>query len=140
MTRIPGNKFEAVLHVSKVVGAECTNRPVLLEAHLDNQIACAPIDGKRDSVLFPEFRNEGNGREAVFLLLDEGFNRMNLNMVYGESYKVPNGSNLFWEGVIIKCGGYKTILPSRKYWEGKYHSSLYFSITKDQYEKANSRI
>jgi RimJ/RimL family protein N-acetyltransferase len=61
------------------------------------------------------------------MLLDEAFNKMNLKTVTGECYKCNPGLD-FWYRVIEKYNGHKTILPNRKFWNGKYYDSLYFSI------------
>jgi len=86
----------------------------------DNRIAEISL------ILGPKYRKKGKGKEAAELVLKEGFNRIGLKTVYGECYKC-NPSVGFWEHLIEKYKGYKTILPNRKFFEG-FHDSIYFSF------------
>ena len=72
---------------------------------------------------------------AVVELYRTAFDELNLNMVFGECYTC-NDAFKFWMCIAIKNGGVLTYLQDRKYWNGKYYNSLYFSVTKDQYEKS----
>lgn len=78
-------------------------------------------------IVNPSNRKDGKGSDCVDMLLDEAFNKMNLKTVTGECYECNPGIK-FWYRVIDKYDGYKTILKNRKFWDGKYHDSLYFSI------------
>jgi RimJ/RimL family protein N-acetyltransferase len=78
-------------------------------------------------IVNPENRADGVGSDCVDMLLDEAFNKMNLQTVTGECYECNPGIK-FWYRVIEKYNGYKTILRNRKFWNGKYYDSLYFSI------------
>ena len=96
------------------------------------------IDPERRSKFRGEGRGEdkGKGTEAVVLLLDQAFNYLNLQTVYGECYRC-NPAWEFWQKVTEKyCGSAKTgylDLPNRKYWQGEYYDSLYFSINKEDF-------
>ena len=86
-------------------------------------------------ILNPEYQGKGYGEKAVDLLLDQGFNYLNLENIWGECYKC-NPALSFWRKICGKYIGYTTILPKRKYWEGTYHDSLYFNINKSNFEGA----
>jgi len=78
-------------------------------------------------IVNPDNRKDGIGSDCVDMLLDEAFNKMNLKTVTGECYKC-NPAIEFWYRVIEKYNGYKTILKNRKFWDGEFHDSIYFSI------------
>jgi RimJ/RimL family protein N-acetyltransferase len=74
----------------------------------------------------PFLQNRGYGKQAVKLLCVEGFNRMGLQTILGEAF-LCNPNWKFWANLTQKFGGYATHLPNRKYWDGKYWDSYYFS-------------
>ena len=77
-------------------------------------------------VINPKNRRMGIGSEAVQLIKYEAFNSLNLHTLFGEVYGCANMD--FWKS----CKpDYMTTLPNRKYWNGKYHDSMYFSWSKD---------
>jgi RimJ/RimL family protein N-acetyltransferase len=78
-------------------------------------------------ILDPSQTHRGYGTQAVDLVLSEGFNNMNLQNIYGECY-LCNPAVDFWRKVIQRYNAKTTILPNRKYWQGKYWDSLYFNI------------
>jgi hypothetical protein len=78
-------------------------------------------------IINPNLINKGIGSQSLDLLLDKGFNHMNLINIYGEVYECNSAVN-FWEKQIKKYDGYKTFLPSRKYFNGKYFNSIYFNF------------
>lgn len=78
-------------------------------------------------MLNPVEIKKGYGSKAVSLLLNEAFNNMRLNNIYGECYKC-NPNIQFWEKIVKKHNGYKTILPARKYFDGSFYDSLYFNF------------
>ena len=90
-------------------------------------------------IINPEFRRQGKGEQAVELLLREGFNNMNLENIYGECYET-NSMQGFWKKVCDKYSGKAVILPQRKYWNGKYYDSLYFSINRNKFVLTLSEI
>lgn len=83
-------------------------------------------------ILNSDYRGKGCGSRAVDILLDKGFNNMGLRTIYGECYYC-NPAIYFWRKIINRYGGYETILPKRKLWNGEYYGSLYFSIDKEDY-------
>jgi RimJ/RimL family protein N-acetyltransferase len=83
-------------------------------------------------IVNPDNKRSGIGSDCVDMLLDEAFNKMNLKTVTGECYLCNPGID-FWYRVIEKYNGRKTILPNRKFWNGKYYDSLYFSIDCAEY-------
>ena len=82
-------------------------------------------------IIHPEHRGAGYGKEAVELLLKEAYHSLRMNMVYGEVYRCGNWQ--FWEKIIANYGGHGAILEDRKFWDGKYWDSIYFSLTKKQW-------
>jgi RimJ/RimL family protein N-acetyltransferase len=74
----------------------------------------------------PKLHGQGYGRAAVKLLCEEGFNRMGLETILGEAF-LCNPNWKFWEKLTDEFMGFKTQLPDRKYWDGGYYPSLYFS-------------
>jgi len=81
-------------------------------------------------VIDPDARKRGYGKQALELLLQEGFNRLNLDNIYGESYTC-NPSIDFWINICKE----KTVdfveLQNRKYVDGKYHNSIYFNFMRE---------
>lgn len=90
--------------------------------------------GEISLIIDPTLRGTGNGRRAVEELYRHAFYELNLNMVFGECYEC-NSACAFWLNLTTKYGGYATHLKQRKFWQGIYWDSLYFSVTKEQYEK-----
>jgi len=85
-------------------------------------------------IIAPEHRDEGLGEKAVDLILDKAFNYLNLKTVCGECYAC-NSAKYFWDKIVNKHKAFTAILPKRKYWEGCYKDSVYFSFDKDDYAK-----
>lgn len=81
-------------------------------------------------IINPEYRLKGYGIKSVILLLEEGFKRINLDNIYGECYTCSQALR-FWEKVILRLDAFKTVLPKRKYYDGKYFNALYFNFEKD---------
>ena len=84
--------------------------------------------GEISLIIAPKYQGRNLGSESVDLLIKEAFERMNLKTVFGECYKC-NPATGFWNLVIAKYNAYSTVLPNTKYFDGRYHDSLYFSIT-----------
>ena len=78
-------------------------------------------------IISPDCRGAGYGKQAVDLLLHEGFNNMALENIYGECYEC-NPAIDFWRKLAAQYKAYMTTLPSRKYWNGSYWGSLYFNF------------
>jgi len=72
-------------------------------------------------------RGQGYGSRAVQLLLDQGFGNMGLRTIYGECYEC-NPAIEFWKKITERNGGYYTMIPRRKMWQGQLYDALHFSI------------
>ncbi|MEN8907916.1 MAG: GNAT family protein [Clostridiales bacterium] len=86
--------------------------------------------GEISIIIAPNQRGKGKGTNSIELLLDAGFNQLNLTNIYGECYTLNENYIKFWDRI---CGMYnatKVTLPGRKYWDGNYYNSLYFNINK----------
>lgn len=95
----------------------------LVDVNLENR--CAEIS----IVIDPARYRQGIGSEALRLLLEHGFDSMNLDNIYGECYTC-SPSYGFWQRIIADCYVVHTHLPNRKYHDGKYHDSIYFNFTR----------
>lgn len=81
--------------------------------------------------IFENYRKSGKGSLAFKKLVEVAFNQMNLNIIYGECYKNNPGAVKFWEKQKKVYKYFKeSILPDRKYWDGYYYDSYYFSINR----------
>jgi RimJ/RimL family protein N-acetyltransferase len=89
-------------------------------------------------ILGPNYVGKGYGKESLFLILNEGFNVLRLNTIYGECY-YSNPNLGFWRKQIKKYNGYDCQLLDRKYFKGKYYNSLYFSFNKELFNKSLER-
>ena len=74
-----------------------------------------------------EYVGLGYGSKSLSLVLNEAFNNMRLQNIYGECYKC-NPNIEFWEKMIEKYKAYSTILPSRKFFNGYFFDSMYFNF------------
>ena len=74
--------------------------------------------------------SHGYGSEAIKLLLDFGFNQLNLNNIMLKAISFNKRALRAYE----KCG-FKLFgtWPSSHYFEGKYHDLVYMYITKDDF-------
>jgi RimJ/RimL family protein N-acetyltransferase len=93
----------------------------LTDISMENR--CAEIS----IVMDPTKRGKGFGKQAVDALLDMAFNRMNLHYVYGECYVCACNLD-FWDKALMDYPVEWRELPIRKYWNGEYFGSYYFSI------------
>ena len=84
--------------------------------------------GEISLLISPSNQECGYGWEAADKILQYAFNSLNLNCVFGECYESNENAVRFWRKITEQRKGYKTALPCRKYINGKYASSLYFSI------------
>lgn len=109
------------------------------------------IDPERRGKFRGEGRGEdkGEGEKAADLLLDQAFNYLNLQTVYGECYWCNEAAKSFWRKISNKYFCRETYnigdmvtncvnLPNRKFWKGRYYNSLYFSIDKDDFNNVKS--
>ena len=91
--------------------------------------------GELSLLVFEQYRKKGYGKEAVSMFLDNAFNYLGLKNVYLECYYCNKSGIAFWEKILAKYNGYKTILPNRKYYAGDYHDSLYGNISKENFNE-----
>lgn len=83
--------------------------------------------GEISILIDPSERGKGIGKKSIEMLLNQGFNFLNLSNIYGECYKC-NESHIFWEKICNKYNAYVTILPAKKYYNGEYYDSMYFNF------------
>jgi RimJ/RimL family protein N-acetyltransferase len=83
-------------------------------------------------ILDAHYQGKGYGKLAVQMILDVAFKQLRLENVYGECFSC-NPSLHFWHKIIDKYNGERTILRSRKYWKGELYDSLYFTISKEDF-------
>lgn len=93
--------------------------------------------GEITLIIDPERRGSGEGVKAVDLLLDQAFNHLNLQTVFGECYEC-NPASGFWEKIIEKYDGVNILLPKRKYYANEYWRSIYFSIDKADFNEKHN--
>jgi RimJ/RimL family protein N-acetyltransferase len=74
---------------------------------------------------------------AIELILEQVFDYLNLENVYGEVYKCSDYYPI-WENACKKYNGIDASLPNRKFWNGKYYGSLYFNINREAWKKCLS--
>ena len=84
-------------------------------------------------IIDPNLHGKGYGEEAVDMILKMGFNYLNLHSIYGEVYWCNEKGENFWSKIVRKYDGFSTILPHRKFWNGRYYDSTFFTITEEQY-------
>lgn len=82
--------------------------------------------GEIGLMIFSGQRKKGLGELAVKELLNTAFNKLNLHTVYGEYYEC--GNTVFWKKILRDVIHFETKLPKRKFWDGQYYDSVYFSI------------
>lgn len=82
-------------------------------------------------IIGDDYQRMGLGEKAVELLLDQAFNYLNLQNVYGEVYRCNEPGMIFWKKIIKKYKAKEVMLPDRKYYDGQYWLSLYFTINKE---------
>ncbi len=81
-------------------------------------------------IIDDKYHRQGLGEKAVELLLDQAFNYMNLENVYGEVYTCNETGLLFWREIVKEYSAYMVYLDARKYWQGEYWKSMWFNINK----------
>ena len=88
--------------------------------------------GEISLIINPSQRKKGLGRRCVEMILEVAFDQLNLKTVHGECYKC-NPAVSFWEKICDTYESKTTSLWNRKFWNGQYYDSLYFSIDADEY-------
>lgn len=89
----------------------------------------------------PARQGKGFGGQAVDLLLGQAFNYLNLQTVWGEVYKCNSDGVTFWAKIVDKYRALPTylLLKNRKYWDGQYWDSVYFSIDKSEWTSGGKK-
>lgn len=78
--------------------------------------------------------------EAIDLILEQAFEHLNLENIYGECY-LCSGYIGIWISIALRYyedSDALTFLPKRKYWQGQYYDSLYFNINKGDWAKCKT--
>lgn len=86
--------------------------------------------GEISLILDPEYQDRAE--QALRLILNEGFNDLNLENIYTEVYCCSPHFD-FW--MTNELNADKVVLPKRKYWDGTYYDSLYINFNKEQYHE-----
>lgn len=94
--------------------------------------------GEISLIVDPQHLGREIGTKSVELILDQAFNYMNLKTIYGECY-MCNPAVDFWKKIVDKYKGFQTGMPSRKFWNGDYWGSYYFSIDRDIWRRENEK-
>ena len=78
-------------------------------------------------IVKPEVRGLHYGRIIVDMILVQAFDYMGLSTVYSECYEC-NPAIEFCKKITETHGGYYTMIPRRKRWQGQLYDALHFSI------------
>jgi RimJ/RimL family protein N-acetyltransferase len=82
--------------------------------------------GEISLLINPAEQGRKYGTRAARAIIDQAFNQLNLDTVYAECYQ-NNPAVRFWDNVFAT--GYRTMLPNRKYSDGDYVNSIYYSLS-----------
>jgi len=85
--------------------------------------------GEISLILDPNERGNGAGVDALEMLLNKGFNELNLNSIWGVCYEC-NPATSFWEREVNRYNAFTAILPDMKFYQGKYWKGFYFSFNR----------
>jgi RimJ/RimL family protein N-acetyltransferase len=83
-------------------------------------------------IINPEYQGAGYGEQAVEMLLEQGFNYLNIENIWGECYTC-NPAKKFWDSMILKYNGTSSCLVNTKYWNGAYYDSMMFNFRREEY-------
>ena len=85
--------------------------------------------GEISLLINPEYQGQGYGKQAAIEIITQAFNRLNLHTVFGEVY-MSNPAYAFWAKLVnLYDNNFNTVIPDRKYLDGKYYNSMYFSVS-----------
>jgi hypothetical protein len=92
-------------------------------------------------IIDPKLHNKGHGEQAVQLLLEQAFDYLRLEVVYGECYEC-NPAIEFWKKMCKKYPSNVQWLNKGKFWNGRRYSTMYFDFHKARMydRKSNSVI
>lgn len=93
--------------------------------------------GEISLIIDPDRRGTGYGDDALAMLLDKGFNELNLENIWGVCYEC-NPATEFWMRQINKYNGKHVLFPNMKFCDGKYWRGLYFNFERSNYEPNNT--
>ena len=89
--------------------------------------------GEISIIINPEWQHAGFGKESVDMLLEKGFEELNLENIYGECYTC-NKALKFWEKYTAQFSDCNLIImPNTKYMSGTYYHSVLFNISKEDW-------
>jgi hypothetical protein len=74
---------------------------------------------------------------AIEMILEQGFNHLNLENIFGESY-LCNPRLSIWKVICERYDARCCYLPNRKFWQGQYYDSLYFNINKGDWKACHN--
>lgn len=85
-------------------------------------------------IVKPRATGKGIGREAVALILEEAFDRLDLRTVWGECYHSTDAWK-FWRKIAEQygCDDLTVTWPRRKYWGGVLYDADLFTITVERW-------
>ncbi|MFX1570631.1 MAG: GNAT family N-acetyltransferase [Promethearchaeota archaeon] len=95
--------------------------------------------GEISLILNPEYNNQENLQQALHLILEQGFNYLNLDNIFTEVYPT-NKLYAEWYELSKEFSGDIVILPNRKYWKGNYYNSRYINFNKERYYEKNNKF
>ena len=78
-------------------------------------------------IVMPEVSDLNRNAEIFDMVIEQAFDNMGLSTVYGECYEC-NPAVEFWKKITDKHGGYYTMIPRRKRWQGQLYDALHFSL------------
>lgn len=93
--------------------------------------------GEISLILDPNQRGNGAGVDALKMLLDKGFNELNLNSIWGLCYEC-NPASSFWQREVNRYQAFTAILPDTKFYQGKYWRGFYFSFNRGDYAQTRN--
>ena len=82
--------------------------------------------------IFPEHHRQGFAKEALILLFDHGFDDLNLNLIWGETFEGNHAYKLFVDKLGMTYDGRRRQFY---YKNGKYIDALLISITKNEWKE-----
>lgn len=93
--------------------------------------------GEMSLIIDHNLTGNGYGTTAFDLLLSYAFGDLRLETVTGEAYQ--GCKEKFCRKMVDKYSGYSTILPKRKYYNGDFRYSFWYSIDRRYYYGAKNR-
>jgi len=87
--------------------------------------------GKLGIWLHPDHHGEGYGTEACELIIDYGFNQLNLHKLYARAHQDNKASQKLWEKLGFEKEG---VLREQAFLNGEYKYLFYYGILEDEWE------